>query len=164
LRGDRRTLWITVVAVGWILVPVALIAGALDYASAPIEQATECGPRESAGCLAHRQGVIAARNGDVVTVSYDDRRRTARVTLDESADLSVGARVNLERWDGDVVALYDPRHEQRYRTTNWPPRWPEYSVALFVVGLAIVGCHLVLYDDKRRRAKRSIATTTATTA
>jgi hypothetical protein len=44
----------------------------------------------------YQQGVIAARNGDGVTVRYDDRRRTARVTLDESADLSVGARVHLE--------------------------------------------------------------------
>jgi hypothetical protein len=72
-----------------------------------------------------------------VNVSYRDGVRSTSLDLRGDARPENGTRLLLERWNGDIVALYDPVSEHRYRTVDWPVRWSAESFGL-PLGLALV--------------------------
>jgi hypothetical protein len=75
-----------------------------------------------------------------VNVSYRDGVRSTSLELRGSARPESGTRLLLERWNGDIVALYDPVSEHRYRTVDWPVRW---SADSFVLPLALALATLI---------------------
>jgi hypothetical protein len=160
LRGVRRTLWIAFVAAGWFLLLLSVFVGAIDFVDGPrVEASGECAPGETADCFVRHEGVVTSSDGSHVDVRYDDGRRTASVTLLADAGPPVGARVRLQRWGGDVVAVYDPSLERRYRTLLWPRRWDPYAFAFALVGAAIVAAQFTRRAVRRRHAGRPVGRT-----
>ena len=101
------------------------------------DPAVTCGASQTGHCFTRERAVVTSVPGDV-EVSYDDGVRSTTLSLRGGARPETGARLWLERWNGDIVALYDPVSERRYRTIDWPVRWSGLSFALPLVW-AIVG-------------------------
>ena len=59
----------------------------------------------------------------VVSLAYDDGRRTEVVTLVGDASPTRGTRVLMENWGDATVSVYEPVRGTRYRTDSWPDRW-----------------------------------------
>lgn len=90
------------------------------------------GPTEP--CLSREWVRIVRVENDRVTFSHDDGRFTWELELVESPPEAL-ARLQLEGWDGELVSLWDPSVERRYRTDRWPvASWGSDGVTMTAFG------------------------------
>jgi hypothetical protein len=129
----------------FLLFAVALTGGGIAEVVAGFgmpDPAVPCRGTQTGHCFTRERAVVTSVPGDL-EVSYDDGLRSTTLSMRGGARPETGARLWLERWNGDIVALYDPVSERRYRTIDWPVRWSGMSFALPLVW-AIVGLACVL--------------------
>lgn len=101
------------------------------------DPAVSCRAAQTGRCFVRERAVVESRPWDLeVNVSYRDGLRSTSLDLRGDARPENGARLLLERWNGDIVALYDPVSEHRYRTVDWPVRWSAESFGV-PLGLAL---------------------------
>ena len=146
---------IGVLALAWLFVLVGVGASAEEVSHASdIHLDDRCAPGETGKCFSEQTGIVLAKPdfwGDV-QVRYDDGRRTMSVDLLDRSAVAPGTRVRLESWNGDVVSVYDPANEHRYRTVSWPDRWDSTWIGCLGFGLFLLA---VVYTP--RLARRSFA-------
>ena len=88
---------------------------------------------------ATEQGVVEqAPVGHELGLRYDDGRRHIGVDLEGEWEPALGTRVVLERVRGQVVSVYDPATEHRYKTTRWPSRADTVVGSLLILSGALV--------------------------
>ena len=113
----------------WVGVEIdnARLAGRIDLED-------RCGPRETGRCFTDELGKVVSVSDDEVQLEYRDGTMTTTVTLAADSAPKPGERVRIEHWNDDIVSLYVPKRERRYRTWDWPRRWDPYLIWLGVVG------------------------------
>ncbi len=111
------------------------------------DPAVACRAAQTGRCFTRERGVVERAPKDLkVNVSYRDGVRSTDLALRGDARPEAGTRLLLERWNGDIVALYDPVSEHRYRTIDWPVRWSlaSFGVPLGLVLVLLACCGLLL--------------------
>jgi hypothetical protein len=112
-----------------------VVAGvdSIQYGRRGADTSVRCSPA-SERCLRREQGVVERPPGKFeIGVRYDDGRGHLGVNVDGDWTPALGTRVVLERLRGNVVSVYDPSHERRHKTAEWPSE--EYTV----LGVVLVG-------------------------
>ena len=141
------------------LVPLGA-AGIVDEALLPsaIDAAHRCRGGDTEDCLTEQRGIVHKGNAwwDI-RVGYDDDQRRMGLLLEESDEPPAGTRVRIQRWNDEVVAVFDPATETRYRTLDWPERdIPEAVFGLLLVALVgwigyLLGPQLIRWPVRRLR-------------
>ena len=130
-----------------------VVATAESFASAP-DPKKRCNGAGATDCMRRQAAIVRGSSDAGLRVAYDDGVHSTTLWLRGDARPAAGAHVQLERWNGDVVALYDLARERRYRTHSWPVRWSgDDFVAPLVLGtvsLAIFGCTVRGFARKAR--------------
>lgn len=153
LRGLRRLRY----AVAVVLALLSVVYGSLTVYefthAADIDPRDRCKPLESGQCFTERLGVVGDSGSWFnVRVRYDDGRRSLGLFM-ESNSPRPGTKVRIEEWDGNVVALYDPARERRYRTNDWPQRWDWDWI---VASALTLGLSLLVWPGFVRRVRRRV--------
>jgi hypothetical protein len=115
--------WESVVAAFFAVLSLGTVVAGVDeiqYAHTGADTSVWCSPT-SERCLRREQGAVERPPENYeVGVRYDDGRRHLGVNVDDDWTPALGTRVVLERLRGNVVSVYDPSHERRHKTTEWP--------------------------------------------
>jgi hypothetical protein len=131
-----HVIW-AVVVLGLAAFSVAIAIALVIDARTTVHLDRPCVGNDTSDCLARAPArVISADSGSSIKVQDDDG--THGIDLSGAPDFlpAEGARVTLERWNGDVVSVLDARSERRYHTLDWPSPWLDGILALIFVAIA----------------------------
>jgi hypothetical protein len=148
LRRLRRTLWITLLVAGWLSLALGAYAGFLIL-EMPRTSATSGCEQSEHPCLLEQHAIVVTSDLQGLEVRYAETGRTEFVDVLWFRGPPVGADVRIQRRDGELVAVYDPKTDRRYRTLYWPRRWDWYALALGLFGSLVVAVHLKRLDAPR---------------
>lgn len=142
----------------WSVVVLSLVAFIAGVGVAGFTDTTQsihldrpCVAEDTSDCVVRTPArVVSADDADgTVKVQDDDGTHTIDFSAAHALP-ATGARVTLERWNGNVVSVFDVRSERRYHTLDWPSRW--LGVILVAICFAIAAA--VLYAHLRSVATR----------
>jgi hypothetical protein len=141
LRRLRRTLWRTLLIVGSLSLALGASAGSLILETPRKPPSAGCEPSEHS-CLLEQRAVVVTKDIEGLEVRYAETGRTEFVDLLWFGGPPMGAEVRMQRRDGELVAVHDPKTDRRYRTLHWPRRWDRYALVFALFGGLLVGVHL----------------------
>lgn len=134
---------------GLVLVVTGVAIVVDGFALAPkIDSAHRCFPGEDGRCFTSRTGVVRSVEHDRVVVCGEEGGCDEH-TLAADSNPAVGARVRVERWNGEDVAIVDLSTEHRYRTMWWPRAWDPYGIGIAVAGAFLAG--IVVFANRHER-------------
>ena len=137
-RGANGAIWLLVTFGSAI---VLAVAAGIEFherrLASQIDLDDRCRTSEKGRCFTEQTGYVesVATDQDSVTVRYDDGRAEATLYLAGDSLPESGSRIRLESWNNDVVSIYEPATERRYRTRDWPERGRSFAFVFISAGL-----------------------------